>query len=541
MSGSIVWLSRAATGWALVAVLTGSACAQSLGLSRDRDLPSWLTRWSVLAPRADLPRNLTSAAAAIPLSFLGGTPIGLFWTAGNPAGLAKAVDSARTDFVAALARTRGTFRRPLDPGGTSLKQLSVTSWRPIDTQVSMLGRVVLDQERFDPGSQSDETEPYPSSPFVTTDTSTTGSRRTRALLEGVAGWNLGAWTLGADLGYDVRENQTIEAGLSRRTRQTMPGVALGATRRLGGMRVGLAARYRNRTENLLLVERAAEGQVVELEGFRDVTPFSVFQSYSRRIEEDVVSLSLALEGGLGAARWVLFGERARLAERRPLQAEDNPDVDRWEGRSWTVGGAYQRHLGGAGRWALTLDARFVSLTGVGDLALDAIGSVFTAKEKAFDGRAELRLLPAANGWMGLIALTAQHERRLRNDLAAAMRSDIKTFDFGLATEVGRSISPAVMLLGTGALLSRVSNSAIPDPQLGRAVYQRLIAPELDFYARNIVPWSVGGAVRWQASSRTGLWLTARTESVRPRGQGPTTFGPSGSRTASSVMLGVVMK
>jgi len=70
----------------------------------------------------------------------------------------------------------------------------------------MLGSVVLDQERLDLGSQSDETEPYPTSPFVTTDTSTSPVRRTRARLEGVAGWTLGNWGLGIAVGYDTRDN-----------------------------------------------------------------------------------------------------------------------------------------------------------------------------------------------------------------------------------------------------------------------------------------------------------------------------------------------
>ena len=534
-------LSRAGTAFGLLTVLAGSVRAQSLGLAPDRDLPLWLTRWSVLAPRADLPRYLPSAATAIPVSLLSKTAIGLFWTAGNPAGLAGTIDSARTVFFAALARARGDFRRPLDPGGSDLKQLSATSWRQLDPRVALLGRVVFDQERLDPGTQADETEPYPSSPFLTTDTSTTAVRRTRARLEGVAGWNLGAWSLGADLGYDVRENQTVEAGLSRRSRQTLSGAALGMARRLGGLRAGLTGRYRNRTEGLLLIERAAEGQGVELEGYRDVTPFSIFQSYSRRIEEDIASLSWAMEGRFGVGHWVLFGERAQLKERRALQEQDNPPVDRWNARSWTVGGAYQRPLGTPERWALSLDAHLVWLNGDGDLALDATGTMFTAKERQLNAHAELRLLQAASGWTGLIAVTSRQERRHRNDLVAGIGSDIKTLDLGLAVEIGRALTPEITLLGTSALLSRVSNSAIPDPELRGIVYRRLIAPELDFYARNMVPWSVGGALRWQVSARTGLWLTARTETVQPRGQGPTAFGPRGDRTISTVLVGLVMK
>lgn len=516
--------------------------AQSLGLSPDHQLPSWLTRWSVLAPRADLPRWNPSASTAVPVSLLAKTPIGLFWTGGNPAGLAGSVDSARTDIMAAMGRTRGDFRRPLEPSGMNLSRLSATSWRPFDRRLTMLGSVVLDQERLDQGSQSDETEPYPTSPFVTTDTSTAPIRRTRARLEGVAGWTLGNWGLGIAVGYDTRDNQTIKGGVVRRFRQTMPGVGVGATRRVAGIQAGITARYRDRSETTLLTERTAEAVVVQLEGYQDAAQLGVQRSHYRRIEEGVASASLGLEGRLGAGRWVLYGERARLRERRTRQQQDDPAFDRWNADSWTAGGAWQRALGSRGRWLLTLDARYTSLTGDGDLATDSTGTVFIATERAFEGLAELRLLPAVGGWTGLIAISLGSERRVRNDSVAVIGSDVKTFGPGVSLEIGRSLSSAVTLIATGGLVSRASNSAIPAPLLRGPVYQRLIAPELDFYARDVAVASAGAALRWDVSTHTGLWLSARTESVRPRGLiGPTGFGPEGSRRASSVILGVVMK
>lgn len=535
-----IFLAGAAlTAWSALAV---PVRAQSLGLSPDRQLPSWLTRWSVLAPRADLPRWMPSASTVVPLSLLARTPIGLFWTAGNPAGLTGSVDSARTDIMAAVARTRGDFRRPLEPSGTNLTRVSAISWRPFDHRLTMLGSVVLDQERLDQGSQSDETEPYPTSPFVTTDTSTSPIRRIRARLEGVAGWALGDWALGIAAGYDSRENQTIAGGLVRRIRQTMPGVALGATRRVAGIKAGITARYRDRSETILLTERAAEGVVMQLEGYQDVAPLGVNLAHYRRIEEGVASASLGLEGRLGTGRWVLFGEAARLRERRTRQQQDDPAFDRWNAASWTAGGAYQRFLGSGGRWVFTLDARYTSLTGDGDLATDSAGTVFIATERAFDGLAELRLLPVTGGWTGLIALSIGYERRVRNDSVAVIGSDVKTFDPGVSLEIGRALSSAVTLIGTGALLSRASNSAIPAPLLRGQVYQRLIAPELGLYTRDVTASSAGAALRWDVSTHTGLWLSVRTESVKPRGfPTPTAFGPTGSRTASSVILGVVMR
>lgn len=526
------------------------AAGQSLGLAPDRDLPGWLTRWSVLAPRADLPRYFPSASTALPVSLFPETPIGLFWTGANPAGLAGAVERARADLTAASANTSGTYRRPLDPGGIALKQLSATAWTPVSSRLSMLGRVVLDQERFDPGSRSDETEPYPSSPFVTTDSSTTPTRRTRARLEGVAGWRLGQWALGADLGYDARENQTIEAGFVRRSLQAMPGLAVGVTRRLGGVQMGLTGRYRYRAETIFLTERAAEGQVIDLHGYREVTPISVQQSYYRRNEEGVRSAGVGLSGSLGArARWVLFGERAGLRERRTVQQQDQPAVDRWNADNWTVGGAYQRSLGSdsraadAGRrWRLTVDGRYTTLAGKGDLALDSAGTVFLANERAFEGLAELRLVPAAGGWTGLVALSTRLERRVRNDSVALIGSAIRTGSVGFSLELGRAVSRTVTVIGTAALVSQASVATIPNPLVQRAVYRRLLAPELDFSARDVAPLAFGGLIRWEASRHTGLWLGVRTETVSPRGAtGPTGFSPNGTRSVTSVVFGVVQR
>ncbi len=522
--------------------LGGPLAAQSIGLAPEHDLPAWLDRWSVLAPRADLPRHFPTAGSALPAGLFPATTIGLFWTAANPAGLAGAVDSAWTEFRAAAAGSRGAFRRPLDPGGTRLRQISATSWRPLTDRVTMLGRVVLDQERFDPGSQADESEPYPTSPFVTTDSSTSPTRRTRARLEGVAAWRLGAWALGADLGYETNERRTIEAGFARLTRQTMPGVALGVTRTAGGLTVGLVGRYRNRAETIDLTERAAEGQVVDLAGYQGVTPISVNQSYYRRIDEDVPSASLGLSGaGLGG-RWVAFVEVSRLRERRTRQQQDQPAYDRWNAGAWTAGAAYQRGLGRSGRWRLTLDGRFTALTGDGDLALDSAGTVFTATERAFEGRAELRRLRSAGGWSGLIAVKSRYENRVRNDSIAVIGSKIQTAGLGVELELGHPLAPGVAFLASGGLVSQASSAAIPAPLVQGAVYQRLIAPELDFYARDLTPWSAGLALRWQASARTALWLAGHAEGVSPRGpMGPTGYTGSAGRSASSVVLGVVLR
>lgn len=512
-------------------------CAQSVGLQAERDLPPWLSTWSVLTRRGDLPRRLPSAGGSIPLLQLPLPIVGLFWTAGNPAGLAAEVERSRTDFVFARAAAKGTFRRPLDPAATEMTQVSVTSWQRIDRRLTMLGRAVVGQERLDPGTQADETEPFPTSPFVTTDTGTTPSRRTRARLEGVAGWSLGQWAVGLNLGYDARENETIEAGFVRRSRQAMPGAAVGVARRFGGIRVGLVGRLRNRAETILLTERAAEGQVWQLEGYREVAPINVSQSYYRRIEEAVPSLGLGLSGSMDAGRWALFAEHAALRERRTRQQQNNPALDRWNTTSWTLGASFQRPWG---RWLITGETALTLLTGDGDLALDSTGTVFTARERSGRVRLEARL--AAGGpWLAVASASLHYERRTRTDLTLGVSSDIRATAPAVALEVGRSLAGPLRLVVTGAVLRSLATASLPDPDVRGPLFRRLVAPELDLEARGATSIVVGAMLQWEVRSQMTLWVSARRERLSPTDPSVTGLGAGGHRAANGILAGLQLR
>ncbi|MEK6687209.1 MAG: hypothetical protein AABZ01_01965, partial [Gemmatimonadota bacterium] len=280
--------------------------AQTAGLGPESGRPSWLGTWSPLQPRADLPRRLPHGGA-VPASLLLPPPrVGLFWTAGNPGGLRAELADTRTDFALSLGGESGSLRRPLDPGESSVRQATGMGWTPVDPRLGLLGRVVLEQERFVPGARADVVEAYPTSPFVTLDTSTTATRRIRVRLEGAASLQLGAWGLGLALGYQAREHQTIEAGFVRRTRQTLPGATIGLTRAVGSLRFGPYARWRNRAETIFLIESAADGQVVQLEGLRAVQPLEVSSLYYRRIEENIPSAGWSVAGPLVGGSWTLY-------------------------------------------------------------------------------------------------------------------------------------------------------------------------------------------------------------------------------------------
>lgn len=495
--------------------------------------------WSPLEPRADLPRRLPHVGS-VPASLLLPTPqVGLFWSAGNPAGLHAELTDTRTDFALDLGHESGTLRRPLDPGASTIRQASGMGWTPLDPRLALLGRVVLDQEQFDPGARADVVEAYPTSPFVTLDTSTTAARRMRARLEGVAGLQLGAWGLGFALGYEARDHQTIDAGLVRRTRQTMPGATIGLTRTVGSVRLGPYARWRNRAETVSLIERAAEGQVVQLEGLREVRPLEIVSFYYRRIEENTPSVGWSIAGPLVGGNWALYAERSWLRERLTRQEANNPAEDTWKVDAWSGGGAYQRLV--ARRTLLTLDARYTRLRGDGDLALDSTGVMFEAAERVASTSVELRVLPDTVGWSLVVGVQVRWEYRLRDALTVPIAAHVTGLTEGVSVELGRTISPRVFATATLGLASYSANSSFPSPAALGPVYRTYMLPEYDLASRPALPWLGALAIQWKVGPRTAVWIKATGERVAPTKQGPTSFGPEGSRSVVGASVGVTLR
>jgi len=514
--------------------------SQSNGLPAESARSRWFDRWSALSPRADLPRLLSHAGAAAASLLWPAPRIGSFWTAGNPAGFRAEVHDTLTDFSIGLLNQSGSYRRPLDPGKSRSFGASAIGWRPMDLRFALLGRVVVDQERFDPGSRADVTEAYPTSPFVTIDTSSTATRRTRARLEGVGSWRFGATAIGLTVGYETRAHETIASGLVRRTRQVVPGAVLGVARRLGGVEIGGYGRYRLRAETIRLLERAANGQVIELRGLKEAPILDILNAYYRRIEEKAPSAGLTASGSLGRARWILFGERAWLEERLTGQESSDPATDRWNADGWVVGGAFQRPLGR--RRLLTVDGRYTTLTGSGDLVFDSAAVIFRATERALGGSAEVRWAPDSTHWGLVLGVAIRSERRLRNDLAVSLGSRVNGLTIGASVEVGRALSPDVYLSGTVAAANYSATSAFPAPGVLGVVYRTFTLPELDVAARQARPLLGALGLRWRVGSAASLWLVARGERLAPVGaRGPSGFGPVGTRTTGTIEAGVTLR
>lgn len=533
-------MNRAFTAAAFVAAsLTPRLIAAQASLGPADGLPIWLETWSPLQPRASLPRHLPHAGV-VPASLLLPAPrVGLFWTAGNPGGLRDELVDTRTDFAVALARASGNLRRPFDPARSTMQQASGFGWTPLDTRLALLGRLMADQERFDPGSPTDVLEAYSSSPFVTFDTSTTATRRSRVRLEGTAGLRLGPWGVGVALGYEAREHQTIESGFVRRTRYTSPGATIGLTRAIGSVRSGPYARWRNRAETIFLIERAAQGIAVQLEGLREVQPLEIIGSYYRRIAEDIPSVGWSAAGLLGEGAWALYTERSWLRERLTSQEANDPEEDTWDVNAWGIGGAYQSSA--SRRTVFVLQARYTTLRGDGDLALDTAGVIFRAAEQAAVGSAELRLLPDTLGWALVFGVQVRWEHRLREALTVPIAADVTGLTTGASVEVGRAFSPRLFASATVGSARYSSDSSFPSPVVFGPVYRAYVLPEYDLLSRPAQPWMGAVGVRWLVGPRTSLWMRAVGERVSPLREGPTAFGPEGARKVLGATVGVTLR
>jgi hypothetical protein len=522
-----------------VACLTASGLAAQAQDAEQSAQPSWLETWSPLAPRAELPRHLPWVDAVSASLLLPAPRVGLFWTAGNPAGLRGELADNWTDFALATGHESGTLRRPLDPGASTNRQASGIGWAPLDSRLALLGRVIFDQERFDPGAHADHVDAYPSSPFVTLDTSLTATRRTRARLEGALGLQLAKWGFGLALGYEAREHETVQAALVRRTRQTLPGGTIGLTRTVGRLRFGPYARWRNRAETILLVERQEEGLVIQLEGLREVQPLDILSLYYRRIEEDNPSVGWSVAGWLGGGAWTLYAERSWLRERLTRQEADKPAQDRWDARAWSAGGAYQRRVGR--RSLITVDARYTTLRGDGDLALDSTGVIFRAAERAFLGSAEVRVQPDTVGWAFVVGVQVRWEYRLRDALTVPIAAEVTGLTTGVSVEVGRVFSPRLFATATLAYAGYSANSSFPAPTALGPVYRTYVLPEYDLASRPAHPMLGAVGVRWTVGPRTSLWFTGTAERVSTSKPGPTSFGPVGSRSVVGATVGVTLR
>lgn len=523
----------------------GTLTAQSVdpSLVPDRyDRPAWTQQWSPLIPFGQLARRPPSAPGQLGLLLYPDPPVGLFWTAANPAALAFEIAAGRTEFIASLAHESGDFRRPLDPKRTTERGVSALSWTPLSDRAGVIGQVVFDERLFD-DTRADQLDPYGSAPFAVSDTGASNLRSTKARLEAAGGWRIGSWALGLSGGLEAVTYRTRLDPVPTIDRAARPGAAIGLVRRfgLGDLVVGVHGRWQRDVETVFLGNAPFGGIAHRLEGFTepiatDLTPPAFV---SRRIERH------SLAGGAGFAvtmldmRWVAFGQRTRYRDEQSRDTR-SPILNKWRATGLGLGGAVQRAI--ADRALVTLNVRWRDIDGQARKP-DLPGNLFVADEQAWSVNLDTRIHGLRGGWSLATAISFRREKRRRRDVIAEVLTDIRSSNFGVNLELARRLSNS---LGVSAAYARsfyTAEGTIPRPTALGPLFGQLIAPELGLYLTDTQPEAARFAVQWQSNPSTAIVVQARYESLAPTGNAASrlSFAPGGNRSGWRVRFGVILQ
>jgi hypothetical protein len=449
------------------------------------------------------------------------------------------LSDSRSDFILTRSRQTGDYRRPLDPGATTLTQVSAQSWKGLNRSAALIGRVLIDQERLDPGSPADATEPYSSDPLVTIDTSGAPVRRNRVVLEGAAGWRAGPWGFGVTAGYAARENSSIVAQVARRTHEETPGAVLGVAKRVGTIAVGAYARILYQTESVRLLPVSGVTTAYELVGFAEVPPLEIGRTaYYRRREENANSFGANLSGSKEHLRWSFFAQIDYLHDRFWRQQVDQPAKDKWDASGWTAGGAWQWSW--SSRWIGTMHARWRSINGQADLALDTLGTFFAANERSAQIELELRRLGSPNGWSGGGMLGYDYQRRDRQDPVRTLATLVSSSTPWLGLEGEHGLGKRLSFEASVAMSLFGPTTTLPNPLNQGPVYQSYAAPELDVSSRSAHSTALSWRFQYRTRGLPVIWTSFRWEHLAPNGAALSVFSPPGTRTAVTLNFGITI-
>lgn len=528
-------------GAALLALASAVWAETAAGQTPAQAGDAWWRQWSPLAPVADLVRP-AAPVPVFPLVTLAPAPrVGLAWTAGNPATLARDAADAHTEFRGVARGESGVFKRPLDPGRAGSLLASASGWRPLGTSGGVVGGVTVERASMADGAPADIGEPYGMTPHIFADSSGTDLGRTLARLEGAGGWTLGDWGIGLGLGHQSWDTRTGVTQVPRFQRGSRSGATMGVTRDLaaGRLTVGAHGRWRSEVQQLSLTTRQAETTAFLFEGYSEpvLTRLASKQGYARRVEREGGAAALSAELRVGGLRWVAFGEASKLDERQFEQLITNdPPTDHWNTRGHAAGLAAETGEADGGTHVVAM-LRWTSVSGDATRAgLEEEGVLFEADESVLDGALDVRF-DSGNGWRTGAHVSVVREDRDRIDRLTRIHSSVKAWRPALAVEAAREVSDR-FALGAGAGLAWYTPSGgIPDPAKRGAGYREWIGPELSYLAMASRTLSGLVTLRWLSPGGQAVSLEARYDRATVReGEVRLPLAPTGSRGAWSVAV-----
>lgn len=439
-----------------------------------------------------------------------------------------------------MAGSSGTLRRPLDPQEATAVAVSGLAWQPVGLRAHGVGRVLFDRETLDGGgTRASGFTPYSGSPLILVDSTSPEVSRTRAVIEGMMGWELGAWGAGIGVGYEARDVTAVRALVRRSGRAATTSGTFGIGRAFAGMRGSVYARVAGEAETMTMIHGLALPFIYELQGFTEVEPIEpANQGYRRRISRRTQALGGTLSGRVLGTSWVVWGEGTRLRERQSSLSENDPPSDRWTTDGTSYGGVAERLMFDS-LVRITGHVRAITLEGFAERR-DLDGAIFRSQEEGLQADVTVRITPWESAWQFGVFVATQRESRVRRDLLSVLRADIESWTPGVGLEIAREFGPRTALNAGYAVSSYAPTSHIFGADSLRTVVQTLVAPTLEYYTTPKLAQAVSLTLRQRVATTTAL-LTVQHQRLSINGSPePTPFRPEGTRSGTKVTFGVVL-
>lgn len=522
--------------WVLVAALAGAGTAP---LAAQAPWPGWSTAWSALRPISVDARRLPFGSLLDDYS-LGLSPrVGMLWSGGNPAGIARDVKESRAWLELSRSQRGGEYRRPLDPDGVGDWTLAGLGWRPLGRGAAA-GRISFDSRHANVATGTDQIAPHDADPFVVVDTTSPGRGSVHATLDGAGGWSLGAWSVGLSVGVDLHRDRSIDTRFSRVGRSSTSGIKVGVGREIEPLGFGIAVhgRWLGRSETHLMTTQPGPSTVYVLSGFFDRGAIDVSPpgNYFRRITTDGFAGGAAAAGRTGSVEWTAFFERGTWdAAHINNTSQEDPPTDRWESTATQLGATARLPL--PWRLRLSLGAGYAALDGIASRA-DLEGTVFQVWDAVLRLEGALELADPASAWQAALSFRSERLDLGREDYLADVRSDITSWLADVALAAGRHFgsTSAGVVLAVGLY---TPGAAIPDPATMGPVYGTYLAPEQSLYAVAALPLSGGFWVKHRFGGAVAAYLRGGGASTSSRGPLPPIPAlPVGERWRRYLALGV---
>ena len=531
------WWARIG-GWAVAfsCVLFVSVQGQSLeGLSGMHPIPTWLDAWSPLwntTGRSSSELGISASDQEI----VEVPQAGLFWTAGNPAGLVLEPRPERFTYNAASTIEGGDFRRALDPKTASETALGAFGWKKLGQVGAGIGAARL--TRFEQGSLFSNADlPYSGTPFIPVDTAGSDVGGAKVSAAGSGSWRVGDFALGIAAGYRARRMRTVAAPVPRLLSAADPGLAIGlAWAPTARIRMGVHSRWRAHAERLLIYSLAASSRVYLLQGYREPSPQDIASGlYSRRMDREGLLHTVSIAGDLTSISWALFVSQGNEVERQHSQNTNDPPTDAWSTSAVAAGASLLRK--GEQGATFFISGRFKTSIGRATTAQVPDTTAFRHSGVRAYGVAQA-IIPLSNMLTALGTFSGAWEEARRHDELQRVRSvvgrQIAALQVGLVLHVG-----VVNARVSTGVLSRGAGGGIPDPrQIGPAV-ERFVAPTLAWEVSDAAGWSGEVLLSLDVGQAHRAWVRSTFVMIAPSPRAARLeWTPSGERYSVGVTVGI---